>query len=80
MYGSPPFRKRKVQVAGWSAQMYTAFVGGVPRATVQMLSRVPKRADSTSWVRLLEGCSRVHHDGLSLNCSPHSNMRGDLSV
>jgi hypothetical protein len=29
MYGPPPFRKRKVQVAGWSAQMYTAFVGGV---------------------------------------------------
>jgi hypothetical protein len=27
MYGPPPFRKRKVKVAGWSAQMYTAFVG-----------------------------------------------------
>jgi hypothetical protein len=27
MYGPPPCRKRKVRVAGWSAQMYTAFVG-----------------------------------------------------
>jgi hypothetical protein len=27
MYGLPPFSKRKIQVAGWSAQMYTAFVG-----------------------------------------------------
>jgi hypothetical protein len=27
MYGPPPFRKRKMQIAGWSAQMYTAFVG-----------------------------------------------------
>jgi hypothetical protein len=27
MYGPPPRRKRKVKVAGWSAQMYTAFVG-----------------------------------------------------
>ena len=29
MYGPPPRRKRKVKVAGWSAQMYTAFVGEV---------------------------------------------------
>jgi hypothetical protein len=27
MYGPPPRRKRKVKVAGWSAQMYTAFIG-----------------------------------------------------
>jgi hypothetical protein len=27
MYDPPPFRKRKVKVAGWSAQMYTAFFG-----------------------------------------------------
>src|SRR6202051_1096814 len=27
MYGPPPFRKRKVRLAFWSAQMYTAFVG-----------------------------------------------------
>jgi hypothetical protein len=27
MYGPPPRCKRKVKVAGWSAQMYTAFVG-----------------------------------------------------
>jgi hypothetical protein len=30
MYGPPPFRKRKVNVAGWSAQMYSAFVGEIP--------------------------------------------------
>ena len=24
MYGPPPFRKRKVKLAGWSAQMYTS--------------------------------------------------------
>ena len=27
MYGPPPCRKRKVRVTGWSAQMYSAFVG-----------------------------------------------------
>jgi hypothetical protein len=27
MYGPPPSRKRKVRVTGWSAQMYTVFVG-----------------------------------------------------
>ena len=27
MYGPPPFRKRKMRVTGWSAQMYSAFVG-----------------------------------------------------
>jgi hypothetical protein len=30
MYGPPPFCKRNVKVAGWSAQMYSAFVGEVP--------------------------------------------------
>ncbi len=29
MYGPPPCRKRKVRVTGWSAQMYSAFVGAV---------------------------------------------------
>ena len=28
MYDPPPLRKRKVQMAGWSVQMYTTFVGG----------------------------------------------------
>ena len=27
MYGPPPCRKRKMKVTGWSAQMYSAFVG-----------------------------------------------------
>jgi hypothetical protein len=27
MYDPPPCRKRKVRATGWSAQMYTAFVG-----------------------------------------------------
>jgi len=27
MYGPPPFRKRKLRVTCWSAQMYSAFVG-----------------------------------------------------
>jgi hypothetical protein len=27
MYGLPPCRKRKMRMAGWSAQMYSAFVG-----------------------------------------------------
>jgi hypothetical protein len=27
MYGPPPCCKRKMKVTGWSAQMYTAFVG-----------------------------------------------------
>jgi hypothetical protein len=27
MYGPPLCRKRKMRVTGWSAQMYTAFVG-----------------------------------------------------
>jgi len=27
MYGPPPRRKRKMKMTGWSAQMYSAFVG-----------------------------------------------------
>ncbi len=27
MYGPPPYRKRKMKVTGWSAQMYTTFFG-----------------------------------------------------
>jgi hypothetical protein len=27
MYGPPLCRKRKMMVAGWSAQMYSAFIG-----------------------------------------------------
>jgi len=27
MYGPPLCRKRKIEITGWSAQMYSAFVG-----------------------------------------------------
>ena len=45
MYGPPPCRKRKVSVTGWSAQMYTAFVG------VELLARMECAALSSHLVR-----------------------------
>jgi hypothetical protein len=30
MYGPPLFRKRKMKMTTWSAQMYSAFVGELP--------------------------------------------------
>src|ERR1700751_3739508 len=35
MYGPPLCRKRKMRVACWSAQMYSAFVGAVLRARME---------------------------------------------
>jgi hypothetical protein len=51
MYGPPPCRKRKVRVTGWSAQMYTTFVGatapsqdGMRRALFPISNAVSKYA------------------------------------
>ena len=70
MYGPPPCRKRKMNVTGWSAQMYSAFVGHKLLAWMECAARSSYLVRQPWKAFRLTGCESAGFDRCVISYSP----------